>query len=245
MGLVCSCLTSWPRALCSGDCVHVIRLPWPASASRGLVWTCSSSPRPSSMMWGLCTLVSSHCSHSLSWGLFVLLLAVPGGTCALPKFICLPLSAPQSHPLRRLFVGRHTRLPGPALCAARVVCAGWVCTPCHSRFPEPPPVWGHSPWAVNGLRSAALPVYCPPSPCCASFFKTVQRPLGSACEGVSLCSGTPVSGLSPSLGAQVPAQKFSIFSLFMSPSFLLPHFRELKLFPWRPGVCCCHLEFAL
>ena len=124
MGLVCSCLTSWPRALCSGDCVHVIRLPWPASASRGLVWTCSSSPRPSSTLWGLCTLVSSHCSHSLSWGLFVLLLAVPGGTCALPKFICLPLSAPQSHPLRRLFVGRHTRLPGPALCAARVVCAG-------------------------------------------------------------------------------------------------------------------------
>ena len=156
-----------------------------------------------------------------------------------------PLSAPQSHPLRRLFVGRHTRLPGPALCAARVVCAGWVCTPCHSRIPEPPPVWGHRPRAVNGLRSAALPVYCPPHSRCASFFKTVQRPLGPACEGVSLCSGTPVSGLSPSLGAQAPAQKFSIFSLFMSPSFLLPHFRELKLFPWRPGVCCCHLEFAL
>ena len=90
MGLVCSCLTSWPRALCSRDCVHVIRLPWPASASRGLVWTCSSSPRPSSTMWGLCALVSSHCSHSLSWGLFVLLLAVPGGTCALPKFYMPP-----------------------------------------------------------------------------------------------------------------------------------------------------------
>ena len=73
----------------------------------------------------------------------------------------------------------------------------------------------------------------------------LQLPLGPACEGVSLCTGTPVSGRSPSLGAQVPAQKFSVFSLFMSPSFLLPHFRELNLSPWRPGVFCCHLEFVL
>ena len=49
----------------------------------------------------------------------------------------------------------------------------------------------------------------------------------------------------PSLRAQAPAQKFSVFSLFMSPSSLLPYFRELSLSPLRPGVFRCHLEVAL
>ena len=56
--------------------------------------------------------------------------------------------------------------------------------------------------------------------------------------------GTPVSKLVPSLGAQATVQKFSIVSLFMSPSSLLPHFRELRLPPleaWlfllSPTVC--------
>jgi len=31
----------------------------------------------------------------------------------------------------------HTQLPGPALCAVRVVHAGWVCMPPDSRFPDP------------------------------------------------------------------------------------------------------------
>ena len=58
-----------------------------------------------------------------------------------------------------------------------------------------PSVWDHSPRAVNGLRGAVFSVYCPPSPCFAWFSKTLQLPFGPACEGVSLCTGTPVSGL--------------------------------------------------
>lgn len=206
----------------------MFQLPMPILCVVGFMHTCLVSLLTLFVMGAICS--SFACARR--------------DVCAAQVYMPPPVGTPVP-PFAPAVCRRHTRLPGPALCAARVVCAGWVCTPCHSRFPEPPPVWGHSLGAVNGRRSAALPVYCPPSPCCAWFFKTAQRPLRPACEGVSLCSGTPVSGLSPSLGAQVPAQKFSIFSLFMSPSFLLPHFRELKLFPWRPGVCCCHLEFAL
>ena len=95
-------------------------------------------------------------------------------------------------------------------------------------------------WEVQLSLFTALQV-----PALPGFSKTLQLPLGPACEGVSLCTGTPVLGRSPSLGAQVPAQKFSVFPLFMSPSFLLPHFGELNLSPWRPGVFCCYLEFVL
>ena len=51
--------------------------------------------------------------------------------------------------------------------------------------------------------------------------------------------------MTPSLGVQAPIQTFSIFSLFMSLSSLLPYSRELILSLWRPGVFCCCLKLAL
>ena len=55
----------------------------------GLVWACFGSQGCPLRHEGLRALVSSHCLHSLSRGLFVLS-AVPGGLYALPKFVCLP-----------------------------------------------------------------------------------------------------------------------------------------------------------
>ena len=77
------------------------------------------------------------------------------------------------------------------------------------------------------------------------IFGDQQLPFGPACGGISWCMGIPISVFPSSLGAQAPAQNFSIFSVFMSPSSLLSHFRELSLTPWRPGVFCGCQELAL
>ena len=80
-------------------------------------------------------------------------------------------------------------------------------------------------------------------PALPSFRRLQSSPLSPPAR--ELCTGTlPVSGRLPSLRAQAPIQKFSVFSLFMTLSSLLPHFRELSLSPWRPGAFCCHLEVA-
>ena len=78
-------LTSVSRALCA-----LVSAPQAGLCIVGLVWTCFSSLCPPSASWSLCAFVSSHCLHSLSRGLFFLISAVPGGSCALPKFVCLP-----------------------------------------------------------------------------------------------------------------------------------------------------------
>ena len=148
-------LTSVSRALCA-----LVSAPQAGLCIVGLVWTCFSSLCPPSASWSLCAFVSSHCLHCLSRGLFVLS-AVQGGLCVLPRFVCLPSIGTTVPPFAlAVFVCRlpgpalcaarvvragwgclphHTRLPGPALCAARIVCADWVCTPHHSWFPEPEP----------------------------------------------------------------------------------------------------------
>ena len=111
---------------------------------------------------------------------------------------------------------------------------------------SPPSGWGHSLEAVHGLRSATCSVFCPLIPYLAQFSKTPQLPVGPACKEAPLCTGMPlVSGRLPCLRAQAPIQKFSVFSLFMSLSSLLPHFRELSLSLWSPEIFCCGLEIAL
>ena len=175
--------------------------------------------------------------------------SVPRGLCALPKFVCLSLSlfAPRAAVCTARVVcpsgicmACHTWAP---LCARRVVCAGEVNMSPHSQFPEPAVQLGHSLWAVIGLRSAAFSVSGPVSPC---LLWETPHLLGPACKGASLCTETPpVSGLPPSFGAKGPAQNFSVFPLFRSPSSLLPLFTLLRLLTWRPGVFCCHQEVAL
>ena len=179
------------------------------------------------------------------------------------QILCALVSAPWAFPVCDRASVFFFWLPGPALCTVRVVCTGEVFMPCLSQHPRPtlcttgfcvllfiPPdchLVGATvcelfmDWEVQlSLLSALL------SPCFAWLSEIMHFPLGPLCEGASQCIGTlPASQLPLSLSAQVPVQKFSIFSLFMSPSSLLPHSRELSLPHWKPGVFCCHLQIAL
>ena len=100
-----------------------------------------------------------------------------------------------------------------------------------------PSGWVYSLWAVHGLKSAAFLCFLPSKALlCLVFQDSTVFPLGPTCKGASQCIGTPpVSGLPASLVAQGPSQDFSIFFLFMSPSSLLPHFRELNPPPGGMG----------
>lgn len=61
--------------------------------------------------------------HCVTWRLFAFLSAVLEGLCAQ----VWPPSMAQARTLRRLCLSQSHSAPGPALCAARVVCTGWVC----------------------------------------------------------------------------------------------------------------------
>ena len=122
--------------LCHGACVHLTQCPRSTLCVAGLVCPCFSSPG-----WPL------RCGASVD--LFRLTAYILGrrgflsfwlcreGCVRCPSLYASPLRAPLSRPLRRLCLPHHTRLPGPALCTARVVCAGWACMPRHSRSWEP------------------------------------------------------------------------------------------------------------
>ena len=208
--------TPWAHPLCCGVCVHLFLLTQACPLSQGLCFS-------SSWACPLCCMVCVHC----------------GG-------LCMPPSWP----------------PRPALCIVRFAWAAEVCTLGLSWHPRPtlcargllwaslsslslPSGQGYSLWVVSGLRSAAFSAFCPLSPCFAWLSEILQLPLGPTCKGASQCTGTvPPSQLSPSLGTQAPVQKFSMSSHFMSPSSLLPHFREVSLPPleaWllmlSPRVC--------
>ena len=167
------------------------------------------------------------------------------GLCALQGFMSASLLAPQACSLH---------------CEVHVGCR--VCTLGLSWHPRPtlyamgflwasisslslPSGQGYSLWAVYGLRSAAFSVFCPLSPCFAWLSEILQHPLGPAYKGASQCKGTgPPSKFPSSLRTQALVQKFFMSSHFMSPSSLLPHFRELRLPPleaWllllSPRVC--------
>ena len=226
-------------------CVHCCQLPVSALRAAGFVCPCFVSP------------ACPHCC-----GICVFLFRAPWPALCATRAVCTAQVCISLSFSLSLY-------PGPTLRTARVVCPSRICVTCptrllgppsvpeglyvlarlvssHYQFPEPTSSWGHSLWAVNGLRSVAFSVLCPLSPCLLCLvFETPHLPLGPACKGASLCVGTPpVSGLPPSLGATGPAQNFSVFPLCRSPSSLLPLFRLLRLFPWRPGVFCCHLEAA-
>ena len=239
-GLVFTCLNPWALPLCRGTCVH---LSW--------------SPDPSSMFQGLYALVSPHQCVVCIKGLVCTCLLSP----ARPLFhlswlprpaLCVPWFVSTAE-VCMPFLSWH---PRPALCTKMVVCSS-VCMPhlfhhpglalCATgllwaslHFPCLPSDRGHSLWAIYRLKSAAFSIFCPLSPCSAWFSEIPQFLLGPACEGASQCTGTlPVSGLLPSLRAQAPIQKFSLFSLFMSSFSILPNSWEISLYHWRPGVFCC------
>ena len=174
-----------------------------------------------SMLWGLCVLVLAPLARLLcQWSCMHLcrltsLLSMSRGFCVL-------LLAPWAHPL---------------CCRAPVGL---------SQFSKLAILL--LPQSVSFLWAEKCSYLCflPSKSCLAWLSEIPQVPFGPPCEGASQCIGTlPASQLPLSLSAQVPVQKFSIFSLFMSLSSLLPYSRELILSLWRPGVFCCCLKLAL
>ena len=140
------------RCLCVSFCV-VVTCVCPSALEltlciMGLVCTCLSSRGPPSASRGLYTSLSSRGPPSVSRCLccFILLPAISftGVICSFgcvrravcAAQVCLPPLYQNPSPALSSAVC-HTRLPGPALCATRVVHAGWVCMLPHSWFPEP------------------------------------------------------------------------------------------------------------
>ena len=192
----------------------------------GLVCTCGSLaqplccrayvffrlPRPTLCTCGLCALERFVC-HAFLGNLGMP--SAPPGLCALERFVCCA-----------------TQLPRPALCTARVVCAGEVCMLPLPRQPGLPSVlWGFYglfsvPWARCLVGATVyvpfigwelqLSVLCPLSPCFAQFSEISPLAHGPAYEGASWCMGNlPVSGLPPSPWAYAPVQKFSLFPFYV------------------------------
>ena len=125
-------------------CVHPSALEFPLRIME-LVCTCLSSRGPPSRLRGLCALVSVpkvhllcrgacvHLFHLTAYtlshrGLFVLLSAVPGGLCTLPKFVYLPSIGTPVPPFRQQIVTLGYLGLAPVwqgLC----VLSGFVCCP--------------------------------------------------------------------------------------------------------------------
>ena len=231
----------WGHPLLRGACVHLSWLPEPTLCIVLLVFTCLSSPGPPSMSQGLCSLVSATWDHPLHPGAYVHLSRLPGPAVSVSGLVCTCFVSSVSSLCCRSCV-HLSWLSRPALWAARVVCAGEVCMLRLARHPRPtlftggllwaslsslspPSAQGQSPWVVYGLSSAAFSVFCPLSPCFASFPRFCISPLGlpvrevpSTQELFLLQDSLPPSGTSSH------PEVFCLFPFYVSRSlsYLIP-----------------------
>ena len=90
----------------------------------GLVWNCFGSLCLPSASWVLCVLILPHL-HSFAGVIWSF--SCPRRVVCATQVCMPPLYQHPSPSLCDSCLPCHTRLPGPALCAARVVRAGWVC----------------------------------------------------------------------------------------------------------------------
>ena len=134
-----------------------------------IMWTCSSS-----LGWalhcGVCVHLFCLITFPLCHGANVFFFQLCHEGCVhCPSLYASLLFVPWSHLLHvqgcmhywDLFLC-HTRLPGPILYAARVMCTGWVCMPPHSQeafYPK-----GNQSWIFFGRTDAEAetPIVWPP-----------------------------------------------------------------------------------
>ena len=130
------------------------------------------------------------------------------------------LSLPSVMPASQVCLPRHTQRPGPALCAARVVCAGWMCMPHHSRLPEL--------LSVSCERAEKYSFLCllPSKSLLCLVFQ--DSPLGPPVREFPCAPELLFQGFLPTLWGTRSCPILHHF-LFVSPNSLLPHFRELSL----------------
>ena len=145
--------------------------------------------------------------------------SVPHGLCALQRFVCMPLLAPSTHPLHCWASVGFSQFPKPA------VWSGPQYVSC---------LWAEKCSFLCFMLSGSL-LYPAEIP---------QLPLGYPLWGSFPVHGNSSFFMTPSLPRGTSFHT-EVFSLYMSPSSLLPHFRELSHTPWRPGIFCCLLEVAL
>lgn len=193
-------------------------------------------------MWSLlplntlsCPLHNSSCMH-LSW---------LTGPPSMLQGLCV-LSAPQAHPLchksfvcwRGLYDDPLSALwAHPLLCRSSMGLSGFWAH--HLISPQSVSCsWAEKCSFLYFLASESLfgPVF---QDTWSSTLVSPVKELPSA-QGILLFQGL----VSSSGHKKLPSKEFSVFSLSMSPSSLLPHF-EAYLSPWRFGVFCWNLEVAL
>ena len=166
------------------------------------------APQPCLLCHGdLCGLPLARWIHSLPHRACVHLPRLPEPSLCVKGLMCS--FSGSSAPLYPVFCVLWKGFYAPLLLAPqawslchRAVCSGEVCMPplsWHFRptlwaagllwasfcFPSPLSDQSHRPW----LRSAALSVFCPLSPCFALLFEILQLLFGPHCEGTSLCMG--------------------------------------------------------
>ena len=198
-------LVSAPQAsaLHPASSVDLFGLPVPALCVVRFVCTCFLSPPALFLVELMC---------------FTLLSAVLRGLCVLPKFVCLPCLGTPGLPfvlqglcglLGFVCCASLSYLCPPSVLKGLCALARFVCLPeAYSQCLSLLSGWGHNPGAVNRLRSSTFSVYCPLKSLLCPFSKILQLTLAPIFGGASLCLGTlPVSGPTPFLSTQVPAQE--------------------------------------
>ena len=172
----------------------------------------------------------------------------------LPKFVCLPCLGTPGLPfvpqglcgvLGFVCCASLSYLCPPSVLKGLCALARFVCLPeAYSQCLSLLSGWGHNPGAVNRLRSSTFSVYRPLKSLLCPFSKTLQLPLAPIL-GEHPCAWERFLFQDPLPQHTSSCPSSPSFHFLMSPSSLLPHFRELTLSPWRSGVCCCHLEISL
>ena len=202
------------RCVLQSVCICFVLAHRPTVYATGLLRTCFSSPLPPSASRALSALVSPQQAYPLCHGVSVLFFQLPRS--ALSDTFCVRwrgLYASPSTPAHPLHHGASEGF---------------------SWSPEPT-IW-LGPQSVSCLWAEKCSFLGRLSPCFAWFSKILQQPRGPTCEKASQCTeAPPASQLTPFHGAQAHIQKFFVFSLFMSPSSLLPHSRKFSLPLWDLG----------
>ena len=131
--LVVACVDIFFCCLHHGGFVGFFQPPQLTLRVAGLMCTYVISPGQPCISWGLCALVSAPCACHLLRGVCVHLSQLPVPSLCIKGFVCTCFISP-AWPICHTAYVFFFRLPRPALCAARVVCAPGVCTSCHTRL---------------------------------------------------------------------------------------------------------------
>lgn len=195
------------------------------SALQRLVWASLSLLSSPSVSWGLGTLVSAHWPDLYVTGIACSSFSspsppsVPRDICGLENFACHAFLGPPG----------LLSMPWTLWALERFVCYTSLSTPASVDFSQFPGQC-HSLWALYGLRHATFCFLPSKSLFCPVFQDSTAPHLGlPVSELLSAWGFFLLQDSFPPLRHKLPSISFPTFHFFMSPSFLLPHSREVSL----------------